>query len=337
MSTNESPFTVTAEVVRINIFWFLSLIIALSAALVGILCKQWIREYQRDTPISNEEAFELRQLQHQSWLYWRVPDIISSTSLLLQLALLLFFAGVVDLLWSRVYVKAVAAVITVAVGLSVLFILVTILLPFAYDLLWIILRETHVVEWHNLVPCAYRSPLSRVLLSFSRSMTAHHWNRKQAQFLTADDKFTYIPNWSSVDLHLLRHYKKTIKHRTTSQPDDYLHRGMKWAVSALGDNVVMMKHLFHCMESSPSAVGTLVPYTLDLTPPDTWSCELSRNYAYVQFLEVRGYGRHVMLHFYIEAGLRCIEVGNSVIFSVINIPYRIYEIHVEDLVGLPQG
>jgi hypothetical protein len=44
------PFTVTADAVRINIFWILSLIITLSAALIGILYKQCIHEYQRDTP-----------------------------------------------------------------------------------------------------------------------------------------------------------------------------------------------------------------------------------------------------------------------------------------------
>ena len=171
VSADTPPFSVTASAIRINIFWFLSLIITLSAALIGILCKQWIREYQRDTPIANREAFELRQLRHQSWEYWRAPDIISSTSLLLQLALLLFFTGVVDLLWSQANVMVVAAVITAAASLSALFILITTILPSVYDLFRIVLRDRDDVDWSNLMPCAYRSPLSRVLLSFSRSLT----------------------------------------------------------------------------------------------------------------------------------------------------------------------
>jgi len=119
--TDSPSFVVTPDVIRINSFWFLSLIVTLSAALIGILCKQWIREYRRGSTTSSTTAFELRQLRHQSWEAWHVPDIISSTSVLLQLALLLFFAGVIDLLWSRVRATIVASVITVAVGLSFFF------------------------------------------------------------------------------------------------------------------------------------------------------------------------------------------------------------------------
>jgi hypothetical protein len=300
-------FTITAEAVRINIFWFLSLIIALSAALVGILCKQWIREYQRDIAISNQEAFELRQLRKQSWEAWRVPDIISSTSPLLQLALLLFFAGVVDLLWSRVRATVVAAVITVTAGLSVSFIIVTIMLPFSYDLFRVVLRDSKFVEWNNLFPCAYRSPLSRVLLSFSRSMTYRHWNSHQSSPLP-DDKFKLVSDWSSVDLHLLRYSRSFPYYPNIS----YLHRGMKWAVNTLGDNVVMMKHIIRCMESSPSAgnLDTVVHYALrspfDPTASSTWLRNVSRDHAYTRFLDERGYVRDLP-HFYIEAQLRCIE------------------------------
>jgi hypothetical protein len=162
------------------------------------------------------------QLRHQSWEYWRVPDIISSTSLLRQLALLLFFVGIIDLIWSRVHVKIVAAVITVAVGPSVLFILVTIALPVFYDLFSIVLRRSNDAEWNNLMPCAYRSPLSRVLLSLSRFLTSRHWNR--SHWLSRDDKFRATSDWSSVDRHLLRYYMRMILSlNISSLSDDYLH------------------------------------------------------------------------------------------------------------------
>lgn len=299
-STVSMPFVVTAVSIRINIFWFLSLVIALSSALIGILCKQWIREYQRDPPISHKEAFELRQLRHQSWEYWRVPDIISSTLILLQLALLLFFAGVVDLLWSQVQVTVVAVVVTVSVGLSALLILLTTVLPSANDLFRVVLRDQRYVEWNNLVPCAYRSPLSRVVLSLTRSMTHRYWLRKQR--LHGDDKFRATYDWSSVDLHLLRHYKKTYRR----DPIDYLCRGMKWAVITLGDNVSMIKHLFHCMESSSSVLDSLVPHALDCSPPDSWRHRVARDYAYMWFLRERRFV-HEMPHLYIEATLCCID------------------------------
>lgn len=42
------PALPESVVVRINVYWFLSLVLSLSAALIGIVCKQWLREYERD-------------------------------------------------------------------------------------------------------------------------------------------------------------------------------------------------------------------------------------------------------------------------------------------------
>ncbi|KAF9253949.1 hypothetical protein L218DRAFT_887537, partial [Marasmius fiardii PR-910] len=39
-------FTPSSSAVRINTFWFLSLTLALIDALFGLLCKQWLWEYQ---------------------------------------------------------------------------------------------------------------------------------------------------------------------------------------------------------------------------------------------------------------------------------------------------
>ncbi|ESK87589.1 hypothetical protein Moror_1968 [Moniliophthora roreri MCA 2997] len=48
-SFEPTPFKPDASSVRINVFWFLSLILSLTSALFGLLCKQWVREHQRDT------------------------------------------------------------------------------------------------------------------------------------------------------------------------------------------------------------------------------------------------------------------------------------------------
>jgi hypothetical protein len=81
---------------------------------------------------------------------------------------------------------------------------------------------------------------------------------------------------------------------------------MKWAVRTLGDDVVMMKHIFHWMESSPPVINTPVPYALDFVPPKVWSPEQSRDFVYQKFLWERHYGRDLP-HFYTEATLRCID------------------------------
>lgn len=260
-----APFKPTAEVVRINIFWFLSLIIALSTALIGILCKQWIREYQRSPSISNEEAFKLRQLRHESWESWRVPEIIRSTSLLLQVSLLLFFAGTLDLLWSQAKVTIITAVVAVAAGLSTLFMLLTIILPSCYNR--IVLPNT--AEWNNLIPCAYRSPLSRVLLSLLRfTILSDKGNKPKA-----------VSDWASVDLHIIRH--------PNNCRSGYLSRGLVWAVSTLSDNVAMIKTLFRCLESSSTDTPeSLVPTVLGHPFPSS---------------DLVGFPRHIAGSFKVEA------------------------------------
>ena len=92
-------FTVTQAQVRINIVWFLSLTVSLTTVLVGILCLQWLREFQRDAALPHKDAVALRQMRYEGLIQWHVPGILSILPLLLQLSLVLFFIGLLDLLW----------------------------------------------------------------------------------------------------------------------------------------------------------------------------------------------------------------------------------------------
>ncbi|KAJ7598365.1 hypothetical protein C8J56DRAFT_769502 [Mycena floridula] len=89
-SNDQTLFTVDSRSIRINCFWFLSLLLALSAASAGILAKQWLREYRRDAAMSSKQSLALQQLRYESWNKWKVPAIIASLPLLLELALALF-------------------------------------------------------------------------------------------------------------------------------------------------------------------------------------------------------------------------------------------------------
>ncbi|KAK7017076.1 hypothetical protein VNI00_018706 [Paramarasmius palmivorus] len=65
------PFQPDASTIRINCLWLLSLIFSLTSALFGLLCKQWVREFQRDTPTNTPaEALALRQLRRESFEKW---------------------------------------------------------------------------------------------------------------------------------------------------------------------------------------------------------------------------------------------------------------------------
>ncbi|KAF8870118.1 hypothetical protein BD779DRAFT_1455972, partial [Infundibulicybe gibba] len=93
------PFSPSSSSIRINIFWFLSLVFSFTAGLLGILCKQWLRHYQDDVSLPlPEQNFILRQFRYEGFTWWKVPNILDTLPLLLELGLVLFFIGLIDFL-----------------------------------------------------------------------------------------------------------------------------------------------------------------------------------------------------------------------------------------------
>lgn len=99
--STQPPFAPSCAVITINALWFISLTLSLMAALTTILIQQWVRRYN-DFPssIDPEHKACLRQRRYEALNIWLVPQIISSLSVLLQVSLFLFLAGVVTLVWT---------------------------------------------------------------------------------------------------------------------------------------------------------------------------------------------------------------------------------------------
>ncbi|CAL1714103.1 unnamed protein product [Somion occarium] len=112
---------------RLNTLWFASLVFSLAAASMGILVKQWLRAYVSDSASSPRESARIRQFRLDGLLKWKVPEIIALLPVMLQTALAFFFIGLVDLLWSLDPI--VASIITVFVTASLLFLIITTILP----------------------------------------------------------------------------------------------------------------------------------------------------------------------------------------------------------------
>ncbi|KAI0675898.1 hypothetical protein C8Q78DRAFT_964498 [Trametes maxima] len=125
--SNNAVFRPDARSVRINILWFSSLVVSLVSASIGILTKQWLREYTRSAASSPRENARIRQLRHEGFTAWKIPLTIALLPVLLQIALALFFTGLLDLLWSLN--TSVAGVITVIVTLSLSFLVITTVMP----------------------------------------------------------------------------------------------------------------------------------------------------------------------------------------------------------------
>lgn len=94
---------------------------------MGILAKQWLRDFIGNTAGSPRDIARIRQLRHAGLIKWHVPEIIAFLPVLLQFSLAFFFIGLLDLLWSLNSV--VAAVITCFVSISLAFLVVTTILP----------------------------------------------------------------------------------------------------------------------------------------------------------------------------------------------------------------
>ncbi|EJD42105.1 hypothetical protein AURDEDRAFT_68014 [Auricularia subglabra TFB-10046 SS5] len=151
--------------VRINSYWFLSLTLSLSCALIAILAKQWLREYERDYGLSHSQSLAVRQMKFEGLRKWHVNAIVSFLPLVLQLALALFMIGVIELLWKLNSALAimVTCLATTVFGLYV----ATTIMPAVYFVYWHFKPDA---EQSTAVQCPYKSPQSwlalRVLLSY---------------------------------------------------------------------------------------------------------------------------------------------------------------------------
>ncbi|KAI0943599.1 hypothetical protein AcW1_002728 [Taiwanofungus camphoratus] len=144
------PFRPSSSAVRINVLWFSGLVCSLISTSLCIFVKQWLREYTSNTSSVSRESVRMRQHRYHGLVYWRVPEIIVCLPMLLQIALVLFFAGLLDLLWSLN--TTVAGTVTVLIVLSMTFSVVTVILPSLYS------------------DCPYKSPQSWMLCVVIQSL-----------------------------------------------------------------------------------------------------------------------------------------------------------------------
>lgn len=130
VSGSQNMFKPTASAIRVNAFWFASLILSLSTAFIAVLAKQWV--YGLTVGLYPNPALKGRQCQfrHDGARTWKLPIIISLLPIVLHLAFLLFFAGLLDFLWAINSVIAIVA--TSLVSLTVLFYVGTTVLAVIY-------------------------------------------------------------------------------------------------------------------------------------------------------------------------------------------------------------
>ena len=110
-------FSPNASDVRVNVFWFLSLVFSLIAALLATLVQQWVRDYMHvfqrySNPL---KSTRLRQYLYEGVEGWHMPRVARSVPGLVHVSLFLFFAGLCDSLLAAYTTVAVTTIIPIAI------------------------------------------------------------------------------------------------------------------------------------------------------------------------------------------------------------------------------
>ncbi|CAL1703306.1 unnamed protein product [Somion occarium] len=150
------PFKATSSALWINGFWFSSLTCSLVTASLGILVKQWLREYMTHDSLSPRAQFRVRNFRYTGLLQGRVFELAALLPMLLQCALLLFFIGLSEFL--RNIAPAIGWVVTALIACWLSFFIATTVAPMCWS------------------QCPYRTPLFTGILQSARSTLYIVWN-----------------------------------------------------------------------------------------------------------------------------------------------------------------
>ncbi|KAF5386514.1 hypothetical protein D9757_005877 [Collybiopsis confluens] len=255
--------------IRVNVFWFSSLALSLSCAIIGILCKQWLREYQRDAALSPRDALMLRQTRLESFEKWKVVDILSALPLLLQSALVLFFAGIVDLLWSLNTI--VAVVLTCEIGIALLLVSMTTVFP------------TLALLLNAKLPCAYKSPQAWIFYRLVHSIARYverfllRMSRNKPTMTSRLKTMSRIKNWTAGDRLSVRFSDNAAAAVDENSPNDCLGAAMRWVYSEYRDNVSMTPYIFYCLEELDEETLAVATNQANLKSRYYLYCDLIKN------------------------------------------------------------
>ena len=149
-----TPFEAPASIVRVNVMWFLSLILSLSSALLSAMTRQWVRRYldyaqHRGAP---RKRARIRAYMFEGIEKFRFSQAVGAIPLLLHASFFLFFAGLVEFLLPINKIVAFSTLGSVVV-FTLIYAILT-LLP------------------NMRLNCPYRTPLSGFMyISFQLSAT----------------------------------------------------------------------------------------------------------------------------------------------------------------------
>ncbi|KAH9055208.1 hypothetical protein EDB87DRAFT_1642772 [Lactarius vividus] len=236
------PFKAPASIVRVNVMWFLSLILSLSCALLATLVQQWARRYleyaqHRGAP---RRRARIRAYMFEGVEKFRLPQVVEAIPLLLHTSVFLFFAGLIDFILPINEVVAFSALSCVVV----------------FALIYAIL--TLLPSLH--LNCPYRTPLSGItyiLFQFSALNTFATAKAVEGIFhgLLLEIRQRFHPNVPGSPNVWPTKWRRMLEDKVSTHYELFLH-GLRWRIE-LG-----------AMEAPPSVDASALHWTLTTLDED---------------------------------------------------------------------
>lgn len=113
-------FSPASSDVRVNVFWFMSLVFSLTAALAATIIQQWVRDYMHVFQRYNHplKRARVRQFLYEGADKWYMSVVVDAVPALIHISLFLFFFGLADYLFNINTATAVTTTIMVAICAS---------------------------------------------------------------------------------------------------------------------------------------------------------------------------------------------------------------------------
>jgi hypothetical protein len=240
-----SDFSPTARDVRVNVLWFLSLVLSLSAAVLGLICKQWLRQYQRDASVTPQEAIKIRRLRYGGYRQWKVLKLLELLPELLQTSVILFFVGVVDFVWGLH--STLAIILTGTIGLFLLLVSALTLAPSFY--------YSQTLDANSIFPCPYKSTWAHAFLRHLNA-AGHILDLLRIVFLrhvlTRQRPPLRGRNWLVIERAVLEEMESPYYNCS------HIYKAIKDLKETFRFNPPVVTQLFHCLQSPTFEIPSLI-------------------------------------------------------------------------------
>jgi len=128
VTQSSQPFKPTSSAVRVNVLWFLSLVLSLNCALSATLMQQWARRYQE---LAQRRGATHRRGRMRAYIFdglnrFGMAQAVATMPRLLHISVFLFFAGLVEFLFP-IYTTVAYATLGCIVGFALAYAVLTVL------------------------------------------------------------------------------------------------------------------------------------------------------------------------------------------------------------------